>query len=63
MAADDSLRALVTTIDRIVDGTLRTIVVGDNDPVLPGDVIRVEDQKTASSEQATNNSVKPATSP
>jgi polysaccharide export outer membrane protein len=63
MAADDSLRTLVTTIDRIVDGTLRTIVVGDNDPVLPGDVIRVEDQKTASSEQATNNSVKPATSP
>ncbi|HEX8045621.1 polysaccharide biosynthesis/export family protein [Rhizobium sp.] len=63
MAADDSLRTLVTTIDRIVDGTLRTIVVGDNDPVLPGDVIRVEDQKTASSEQATNNSVKPTTSP
>ncbi|MQB41503.1 polysaccharide biosynthesis/export family protein [Rhizobium sp. ICMP 5592] len=63
MAADDSLRTLVTTIDRIVDGTLRTIVVGDNDPVLPGDVIRVEDQKATSSEQATNNIVKPAASP
>ncbi|WP_047464317.1 polysaccharide biosynthesis/export family protein [Rhizobium rhizogenes] len=63
MAADDGQRTLVTTIDRIVDGTLRTIVVGDNDPVVPGDVIRVEDQKTMSSEQATNTSIKPAITP
>ncbi|EJK86702.1 polysaccharide biosynthesis/export family protein [Rhizobium rhizogenes] len=63
MAADDTQRTLVTTIDRIVNGALRTIVVGDNDLVSPGDVIRVEDQKTAPSEQATNNSVKPAISP
>ncbi|ACM30443.1 exopolysaccharide biosynthesis protein [Agrobacterium rhizogenes] len=63
MAADDTQRTLVTTIDRIVNGALRTIVVGDNDLVSPGDVIRVEDQKTAPSEQATNNSLKPAISP
>ncbi|KAA6488633.1 polysaccharide export protein [Agrobacterium sp. SHOUNA12C] len=63
MAADDTQRTLVTTIDRIVNGALRTIVVGDNDLVSPGDVIRVEDQKTVPSEQATNNSVKPAISP
>jgi polysaccharide export outer membrane protein len=63
LAADDSQRALVTTIDRIVDGTLRTIAVSDNDLVVPGDVIRVEDQKAAPSEQATNNSIKPAITP
>lgn len=63
MAADDTQRTLVTTIDRIVNGALRTIVVGDNDPVVPGDVIRVEDQKASPSEQATNNSIKPAISP
>ena len=63
MASDDSQRTLVTTIDRIVGGTLRTITVGDNDPVIPGDVIRVEDQKATTSEQATNNSAKPAVSP
>ncbi|HEY0122521.1 MAG TPA: polysaccharide biosynthesis/export family protein [Rhizobium sp.] len=63
LAADDSQRTLVTTIDRIVNGTLRTIAVSDNDLVVPGDVIRVEDQKTAPSEQATNNSSKPSITP
>lgn len=35
-------RSLETTIDRPVGGHVETLVVGDNDPVLPGDIIRVE---------------------
>lgn len=44
LAIEDPKRTLKTTIDRVVDGALRTIAVGDNDAVAPGDVIRVEDE-------------------
>ncbi|CCM78312.1 polysaccharide biosynthesis/export family protein [Rhizobium mesoamericanum] len=36
------------TINRVVDGSMRTLVVNDNDPVLPGDVIRVEQREEQS---------------
>jgi polysaccharide export outer membrane protein len=41
-ATEDGQRSFETTIDRKVDGAMRTVAVGDNDPVEPGDVIRVE---------------------
>jgi polysaccharide export outer membrane protein len=40
--ARTSQRTFETTIDRSVDGRIATLSVHDNDPVLPGDVLRVE---------------------
>ncbi|MEZ2126341.1 MULTISPECIES: polysaccharide biosynthesis/export family protein [unclassified Sinorhizobium] len=46
--------AFVTKIDRVVDGTMQTMPVADNDPVAPGDVIRVEKLRDASSPSLTS---------
>lgn len=63
LASADGQRILRTTIDRIVDGNLRTITVSDNDLVAPGDVIRVEDQKAATPIRTTDSGIKPSLSP
>ena len=63
LAMEDPQRTLKTTIDRVVDGSLRTIAVSDNDAVAPGDVIRVQDEKSASLTQTTDSGVKTALSP
>ncbi len=63
LAIEDSQRSLKTTIDRVVDGNLRIIAVGDNDAVAPGDVIRVEDEKPASLTQTTDDGMKASLSP
>jgi len=39
---DNTPYAFETTINRVVDGSNQTLIVSDNDPVLPGDVIRVD---------------------
>ncbi|MBZ5762965.1 polysaccharide export protein [Rhizobium sp. VS19-DR104.2] len=41
-AVEDGLQSFETTIDRLVSGHTRTLAVGDNDAVEPGDLIRVE---------------------
>ncbi len=63
LASEDSRRTLKTTIDRMVDGTLHSIAASDNDPIAPGDVIRVEDEKPQALTQTTDSGVSPALSP
>ncbi|CCM78084.1 polysaccharide biosynthesis/export family protein [Rhizobium mesoamericanum] len=47
--------AFLTTIDRNENGIVRTLIVADNDRILPGDVLRVEkrDRKSALQSNAT----------
>ncbi|MBW9118010.1 polysaccharide biosynthesis/export family protein [Rhizobium cauense] len=33
------------TVNRVIDGSMQTLVVTDNDPVMPGDMIRVEQRE------------------
>jgi polysaccharide export outer membrane protein len=33
------------TVNRVIDGSMQTLVVSDNDPVMPGDMIRVEQRE------------------
>lgn len=42
MAQFDIQRPVLLSVDRMVDGSMRRFVVAESDPVLPGDVIRVE---------------------
>ncbi len=46
--------SFATTIDRAQDGMMRTIAVGDNDPVKPGDVLRVERSEKARAQTTSN---------
>ncbi len=39
---DKEIYSFATTISRVVDGSNQSLIVTDNDPVLPGDVIRVD---------------------
>ncbi|MBB3318310.1 MULTISPECIES: polysaccharide biosynthesis/export family protein [unclassified Rhizobium] len=39
---DKDTYSFTTSINRVVDGSNESLIVSDNDPVLPGDVIRVE---------------------
>jgi polysaccharide export outer membrane protein len=41
-ATGDAQRVFETTIDRFLDGSIRTVPASDNDLIRPGDVIRVE---------------------
>ena len=63
VASEDPRRTLKTTIDRVVDGTLHSMAASDNDPVAPGDVIRVEDAKPQALTQTTDSGRPPALSP
>jgi polysaccharide biosynthesis/export protein ExoF len=47
VATQDAQYTLETTIDRLVNGIVHIIAVGDNDPVAPGDVVRVEKRERA----------------
>lgn len=46
---EDGQPAFVATIDRVIDGSMHTLIVSDNDPVSPGDVIRVTARERTSS--------------
>ncbi len=63
LASEDPRRTLKTTIDRIVDGSLHSMAASDNDPIAPGDVIRVEDEKPQALTQTTDSGLGPALSP
>jgi polysaccharide export outer membrane protein len=39
---DKETYSFSTTINRVVGGSVESVIVSDNDPVSPGDVIRVE---------------------
>ncbi|MFB9948310.1 polysaccharide biosynthesis/export family protein [Rhizobium puerariae] len=43
--------AFVTTVNRSVGGAMKTMVVNDNDPIAPGDVIRVKRRESMSAAQ------------
>lgn len=47
VTAQDAQYTLDTTIDRLVNGIVHVIAVRDNDPVAPGDVVRVEKRERA----------------
>jgi len=53
---DKDTYSFTTSINRVVDGSNESLIVSDNDPVLPGDVIRVERrQRGAQSSVADSN--------
>ncbi|WP_025662509.1 polysaccharide biosynthesis/export family protein [Rhizobium sp. IBUN] len=37
--------SFLMTVNRVIDGSMQTLVVSDNDPVMPGDMIRVEQRE------------------
>lgn len=45
---DKESYGFVTTINRVIDGSVESLIVSDNDPVSPGDVIRVERREQTS---------------
>ncbi len=63
VAADDGPGSFVTTVDRTAKGATHTIPAKDNDPVLPGDVIRVERWQGAPGAPAADDGFKPSASP
>ncbi|WP_375337373.1 polysaccharide biosynthesis/export family protein [Rhizobium binae] len=42
LALENDPYTFLMTINRVVNGSMQTLVVSDNDPVMPGDVLRVE---------------------
>ncbi|MCS0459176.1 MULTISPECIES: polysaccharide biosynthesis/export family protein [Rhizobium] len=45
---DKESYGFITTINRVIDGSVENLIVSDNDPVSPGDVIRVERREQTS---------------
>ncbi|MDI7862985.1 polysaccharide biosynthesis/export family protein [Rhizobiaceae bacterium n13] len=42
LAEERDTYTFVTKVSRVVDGSMQNLIVGDNDPIVPGDVLRVE---------------------
>ncbi len=42
LALEKDPYTFLMTISRVINGSMQTLVVSDNDPVMPGDVLRVE---------------------
>jgi polysaccharide export outer membrane protein len=60
---EDDEPAFITRIDRIVDGSIRTVMAADNDPVAPGDVIRVVKRDRATALSAADSTKPYSSSP
>jgi exopolysaccharide production protein ExoF len=45
LAEEKDPYSFLMTVNRVVDGSMQTLVVSDNDPVMPGDMIRVEQRE------------------
>ncbi|MDP9811580.1 polysaccharide export outer membrane protein [Rhizobium tibeticum] len=58
---DKESYGFVTTINRVIDGSVESLIVSDNDPVSPGDVIRVErrEQTPPAASVSSNEEVAP----
>ncbi|OWV96118.1 exopolysaccharide biosynthesis protein [Rhizobium sp. R72] len=52
---DKDTYAFTTTISRVIDGNNQSLIVSDNEPVMPGDVIRVERRQEGRSTAVANN--------
>ncbi|WP_245312467.1 polysaccharide biosynthesis/export family protein [Rhizobium sp. R693] len=52
---DKDTYAFTTTISRVIDGSNQSLIVSDNEPVVPGDVIRVERRQRGGSTAVANN--------
>jgi polysaccharide export outer membrane protein len=57
LADEKAPYTFLMTVNRIIDGTMQTLVVGDNDPVMPGDMIRVQqrEEPTVTSSNVSSN--------
>jgi len=57
LAEEKAPYTFLMTVNRIIDGTMQTLVVGDNDPVMPGDMIRVQqrEEPTVTSTDVSSN--------
>ena len=45
LAEEKAPYTFLMTVNRVIDGSMQTLVVSDNDPVMPGDMIRVEQRE------------------
>jgi exopolysaccharide production protein ExoF len=61
-ALEDGPLSLEITIDRAVGGRMQTLVVGDNDQIIPGDILRVE-KNPQSTGSAKDGSISATVSP